>query len=482
MDETGAEPTGDILETDICVIGAGSGGLSVAAGASQMGARVVLIERAAMGGDCLNVGCVPSKALLAAAHAAQAQRDAAKFGIAAVEPQVDWAALRAHVKGVVDEIAPMDSVARFEGLGVTVLRESAKFTGPAELRAGGTTVRAKYFVIATGSHPAVPPIPGLGTVPYLTNETIFDMDGPVGHMIVVGGGPIGVELAQAHRRLGAQVTVIEQASILPKDDPEAVAVVRERLIAEGVDLREGATLTSVAATANGVEATLSDGTVTGTHILIATGRQPVVDGLDLDAAGVAFDRTGITVDKHLRTTNRRIFAIGDVTGGYQFTHMAGYYAGIVIRQALFKMVWAKVDHKAVPWVTYTDPELAQVGMTEAEAAKRFGPGQFQILRWAFAENDRARADRQIDGFVKVILDRKGRTVGATLVGAHAGELLLPWIQAVQEGRKMGALAGLVAPYPTYSEITKRVAGSAFIPKLFSEKTRKLVRFLLKWSK
>ncbi|NMM45770.1 FAD-dependent oxidoreductase [Rhodospirillaceae bacterium KN72] len=482
MAETRAEKTTGILETDICVIGAGSGGLSVAAGASQMGARVVLIERAAMGGDCLNVGCVPSKALLAAAHAAQAQRDAAKFGIAALEPQVDWIALHAHVKGVIEEIAPMDSIARFEGLGVTVLRETAKFTGPSEVQAGETVIRAKYFVIATGSRPAVPPISGLDAVPYLTNETIFDVMGSIGHLIVVGGGPIGMELAQAHRRLGVQVTVIEQASILPKDDPEAVAVVRDRVIAEGIDLREGAALTSVAATAAGVEATLSDGIVTGTHILIATGRQPVTEGLDLEAAGVAFDRTGVTVDKHLRTANRRIFAIGDVTGGYQFTHMAGYDAGIVIRQALFKMFWAKVDHKAVPWVTYTDPELAQVGMTEAEAAKRYGPGKFQILRWGFAENDRARADRQIDGFVKVILDGKGRTVGATLVGAHAGELLLPWSQAVQEGRKMSALAGLIAPYPTYSEITKRVAGSAFIPKLFSERTRKLVRFLLRWGR
>ncbi len=473
-----------ILEVDICVIGGGSGGLSVAAGASQMGASVVLIEKGPMGGDCLNYGCVPSKALLAAGHAAQAQRDADRFGIEAREPAVDWGKVRAHVKGVIAAIAPHDSVVRFEGLGVTVLQDHARFTGPHEVSAGDTLVRAKYFVIATGSTPFVPPIPGLDQTPYFTNETIFDNGNLIDHLIVIGGGPIGLEMAQAHRRLGAKVTVVELARALAKDDPEAAELVISRLRAEGIDIREGTALTSVTSEGAGIAATVEkDGiveTLTGSHLLIAVGRRANTEGLDLEKAGVTHTRTGITIDAHLKTANRRIFAIGDVTGGYQFTHMAGYDAGIVIRQALFKMFWAKVDHTAVPWVTYTDPELAQVGLTEAEAEKTLGRGNFQILRWSFADNDRARTEYKTDGMVKAIVDKKGRALGCTIVGAGAGDLLLPWIMAVQQKQKMGRLAALIAPYPTLSEVTKRTAGSYFTPSLFSERTRKVVRLLMRW--
>lgn len=471
------------IDTDICVIGAGSGGLSVAAGASQMGARVVLFEKHLMGGDCLNYGCVPSKALLAAGHAAEAHRASEKFGVAPSTPIVDWKKVRDHVKDVIAGIAPHDSVQRFEGLGVTVIQEAARFTGKNEVTGGETTVSAKFIVIATGSSPFVPPIPGLEDVPHFTNETLFDNAEPIGHLVVIGGGPIGLEMAQAHRRLGAKVTVVEMLKVLGKDDPEAAGIVKARLRAEGLDLREEEAVTSVEKTESGIAVlTEKDGKtdrIEGSHLLVAVGRTPNTAGLDLEKAGIAHDRAGITVDAHLKTTNRRVFAIGDVAGGYQFTHVAGYHAGIVIRQALFRMFWAKVDYRAVPWVTYTDPELAHVGMTEADARKILGEGNFQILRWSLAENDRARAERETDGILKVITDKKGRALGATIAGAKAGELLLPWIMAVQQRQKMGALAGLIAPYPTLGEVTKRAAGSYFTPSLFSDRTRKIVKFLLR---
>jgi len=474
----------EIIDTDICVIGAGSGGLSVAAGASQMGARTVLIEKGEMGGDCLNYGCVPSKALIAAASQAQSRREAGRFGLDAPEPEVDMARVAAHVRGVIAAIEPNDSQERFEGMGVRVIRAHARFTGEREVQAGDTRVRAKYFVIATGSSPFTPPIPGLETVPYLTNETLFETAEPIGRLIVVGGGPIGLEMAQAHRRLGAEVTVVEAARLLGKDDPEAAAVVIERLRAEGVDLREGASATGVSQGADGsIRLTIeTDGgaeTIDGDRLLIAVGRQANVDGLDLDKAGVAYGRKGVTVDARLRTANRRIFAIGDVAGGFQFTHMAGYHAGVVIRQMLFKMVWAKTDDRAVPWVTYTDPELAQVGLSEAQAVERFGEDRIKILRWSFEENDRAQAERDVEGFVKAILDKKGRVLGATIVGAHAGDLLPPWSIMVQERLKIAKLASVIVPYPTRSEASKRAAGSAFTQALFSERTKKIVRFLLR---
>lgn len=472
------------IDTDICVIGAGSGGLSVAAGASQMGARTVLIEKGLMGGDCLNYGCVPSKALLAAGHAAQSQRDSGRFGISPVAPRVDWKQVRDHVRSVIAAIAPNDSVARFEGLGVTVLQGEARFTGPRDVQVGETQIRAKYIVVATGSSAFIPPIPGLDDTPYFTNETIFDNDAPIDHLIVVGGGPIGMEMAQAHRRLGARVTVIEMARALGKDDPEAAALVLDSLRAEGIDIRDRTELKSVETTQTGIRATIesNDGTETidGSHLLIAVGRRANIAGLDLEKAGVETDRGAIRVDAHLKTRNRRVFAIGDVRGGLQFTHMAGYDAGIVIRQALFKMFWAKADYSAAPWVTYTDPELAQVGMTEADAENTLGKGRYQILRWSFAENDRAQAERATDGFAKVVVDTKGRALGCTLVGRHAGDLILPWVMAVQQKQKMGQIAGLIAPYPTLSEVTKRAAGSYFTPSLFSERTRKVVRALMKW--
>lgn len=474
----------EILTPDICVIGAGSGGLSVAAGASQMGAEVVLLERGKMGGDCLNYGCVPSKAAIAAGHAAQVMRTASRFGIADVAPNVDFQAVHDHIHGVIAGIAPHDSVERFEGLGVHVIQEEGRFTGPAEVAAGDIRIRAKKFVVATGSSAGVPPIPGIDDVPYLTNETVFDLTEPPSHLIVVGGGPIGCELAQAHRRLGAEVTVLEMFSVLGKDDPEVTEVVKKRLVEEGVDLREGIKIAKVAKVAKdgeGIAVTLEnegkEETVTGSHLLIAAGRNPNLDGLDLDAAGIDYERRGITVDARLRTSNKKVYAIGDVAGGLQFTHAAGYHAGIIIRNILFKLP-AKVNYDAFPWVTYTDPEIAHVGQTEVQAMEKHGK-DIRILRFAFAENDRAQAERETDGMIKVVTGKKGRILGCSMAGARAGELILPWALAISQKMKIGAMAGVVAPYPTLSEVSKRAAGSYYTPSLFSERTKKIVRFLLK---
>ncbi|UCH75080.1 MAG: FAD-dependent oxidoreductase [Rhodospirillales bacterium] len=469
----------DTIDADLCVIGAGSGGLTVAAGGAQMGARVVLIEKGKMGGDCLNYGCVPSKALLAAGHAAQAMREAARFGITSLEPEIDFAAVHGHVRGVIDGIAPMDSQERFEGMGVNVIRAAGRFTGPREVEAGGQRIRARRFVVATGSTAAIPPITGIDDVPLLTNETIFDLNERPAHLIVIGGGPIGAEMAQAHRRLGCDVTVLEMFSLLGRDDPEAADVVRRRMLAEGIAIREKIEIQALAKEDGGITATIKkDGateTIEGSHLLVAAGRTVNVDGLGLDAAGIEYSPKGIAVDARLRTSNRRVFAIGDVAGGYQFTHVAGYHAGIVLRNALFWLP-AKADHAAVPWVTYTDPELAQVGLTDLQAKERLGDG-INVLRWPFSENDRARAEHVADGFAKIVTDRKGRVRGATIVGPHAGELILPWVLAVSTRQKIGRMAGVIAPYPTLSEVGKRAAGSYYAPKLFSERTRKIVRFL-----
>ena len=468
-----------IIKTDICVIGGGSGGLSVAAGAAQMGARTVLIEKGKMGGDCLNYGCVPSKALIAAAHAAEQVRGSGKFGVNGHEPEVDFARVHDHVHGVIGAIAPHDSVERFEGLGVQVIQGAARFTGPREVEVNGHRVRARRFVIATGSSAAVPPIEGLDGVPYLTNETVFDLTERPEHLLVIGGGPIGAELAQAHRRLGAEVTMLEMFRILGKDDPDVTEVVRRRLAAERIAMLEGIAIKSVGRRGNGVEVTIErDGEevkIDGSHLLVAAGRKPNVAGLDLEAAGIDYSPKGIAVDDRLRTTNKRVFAIGDVAGGYQFTHMAGYHAGIVIRNALFALP-AKVNYSAVPWVTYTDPEIAHVGLTEAAAREKFGDA-VKAVTWSFEENDRAQAERQTEGLVKVVTGKRGKILGASIVGPHAGELLQPWILAIQQGLKIGAMASVIAPYPTLGEVNKRAAGSYFTPSLFSPRTRKVVGLL-----
>ncbi|NIY74712.1 FAD-dependent oxidoreductase [Thalassospira sp. HF15] len=471
-----------VINTDVCVIGAGSGGLSVAAGAVQMGAKVVLIEKGKMGGDCLNTGCVPSKALLAAGHAAENARRASRFGVSTGQVEVDFGRAIDHVHSVISGIAPHDSVERFEELGCTVIQAEARFTGPAEVVAGDRTIKAKRFVIATGSRAAIPPIPGLESVCYFTNETIFENRICPDHLIIVGGGPIGLEMAQAHQQLGAKVTVIELGTILPKDDPDLVSVVRDRIKADGISLYEGAKTKEVLDVNDQIRVVIEhegiEITLEGSHLLLATGRKPNVENLGLSDAGIDHSERGISVDARLRTSNKKVFAIGDVTGGLQFTHMAGYDAGIVIRNVLFRLP-AKVDHSAVPWVTYTTPELAQVGLTETAAREKFGD-DMRVVKWDYAENDRARAEAETEGFIKVVTTPKGRILGAAIVGRQAGELIGVWSLAISKKMKIGAIAGMIAPYPTLGELSKRVAGAWYTPSLFSEKTRKLVRFLLKF--
>lgn len=466
------------LNVDICVIGAGSGGLSVAAGAAQMGASTVLIEKHKMGGDCLNYGCVPSKALLATGHAAQAVREAGHFGIQAELKGIDSSGVYGHVQKTIASIEPNDSVERFESLGVQVILGEGKFAGRQLVTVGETEIQARRIVVATGSRAFIPPIPGIDDVPYLINETIFGVSEIPKHLIVIGGGPIGIEMAQAHRHLGAEVTVLELFKIMPKDDAELVDVVRSQLVKDEIEIFEGIEVERIEKCDNGIRVHIKqdgkDRVVEGSHLLMAAGRRPNVDGLDLEKAGIDYSPKGIQVDARMKTTNKKVFAIGDVAGGFQFTHVAGYHAGIVIKNALFRLP-AKADHRFVPWVTFTTPELAQVGLTEEEALKSHT--DIRVLSWPYHENDRALAEGATDGFVKVITTKKGKILGCGIVGRQAGELIQTWVLALTKGLKIGDIAQMIAPYPTLGEVSKRAAGSYYTPSLFSERTRKIVRFL-----
>ncbi|SDX23526.1 Pyruvate/2-oxoglutarate dehydrogenase complex, dihydrolipoamide dehydrogenase (E3) component [Albimonas donghaensis] len=469
-----------ILTPDLCVIGAGSGGLSVASGAVQMGASVVLIEAGEMGGDCLNTGCVPSKALLAAGKAAHHAAAGARFGVTAGPVAVDFAAAKDHVAAAIAAIAPHDSVERFEGLGVTVLKAFARFEGPDEVSADGTRIRARRFVIATGAKPAIPPIPGLAETPHLTSETIFGLREAPSRLLILGGGAIGLEMAQAHRRLGCEVTVIEADRALGREDPELAAIALDALRAEGIEIVEGARAASVGAgpaPSGGVRLAVEDGrSWTGSHLLVATGRAPDVSGLNLEAAGIAADRAGVKVDAGLRTTNRRVYAIGDAAAGLPaFTHSAGWQAGLVIRSALFRLP-VTAETRAMPMAVYTDPELARVGPTEAEARATHGD-RLEVIRVPFAGSDRAVAEGATAGLLKLLVV-KGRPVGAGIVGAQAGELIGLWTLAIGAKMKLGAVAGMIAPYPTLGELSKRAAGQHFSPRLFeSPMVRRVVRLL-----
>jgi len=466
----------EILTPDLCVIGAGSGGLSVAAAAAAFGVSVVLIEKGKMGGDCLNYGCVPSKALLAAAKHADAFRRGAPFGIAVERPQVDFGKVHAHVHRVIAAIAPNDSIERFTGLGVRVIAGAARFQDRRTVAVGEFEIKARRFVLATGSSPAVPPIPGLDRVHYFTNETIFDLAECPRRLAVIGAGPIGLELAQAFGRLGAEVIVIEAASPLAKDDPECAAVVLDALARDRVEIRAHTKVLGVEA-GSGIKLALEGpggaDAIEASHLLVAAGRRPNVEGLELQAAGIRHEAGGITVGKGLKTTNRRVYAIGDVIGGLQFTHVSNYHAGLVIRNALFRLP-VRARNDVVPWVTYTDPELAQVGLTDVEARKR---GAIRVLRWPYHENDRAQAERETRGHIKVVTSRSGRVLGTTIVGAQAGELIAPWSLAVQGGLNVRAFAAAVLPYPTLGEIGKRAAVTYFALGATSPWVRRIIALL-----
>ena len=474
------------LTPDLCIIGAGSGGLSVAAGASQLGLDTVLLEKAKMGGDCLNTGCVPSKALLAAGKRAAMHRKDDIKGITAHEPEIDYAAVKDHVEDTIKTIEPHDSPERFEGLGVNVILKSGKFISADTLETDEHIIKARKFIISTGSRAFVPPIEGLEFDKVFTNENIFELREKPDHLLIIGGGPIGVEMAQAHRRLGCQVSVFDMGPILPRDDQSNVEIVRQALLDEGVELYERVSVKQVQHSgANKVALVIEqDGkeeTISGSHLLVAAGRRPNVEDLGLEEAGITYDRPGITVNESLKTSNPKVWAIGDVCGGPQFTHVAGYHAGVIIRQVCFAMFWAKVDYTALPWVTYTDPELAQVGLTEVAAVEKYGRDNVKVSEWHFDENDRAIAERTTKGQIRVITNKKGRILGASIVGPNGGELIGLWALAISSKQKLSAITGMIAPYPTLGEASKRAAGAWYTPSLFSNKTRRIVKILQKFT-
>lgn len=468
---------GEVVRGDLCILGAGAGGLALAAAASRMGAGVVLIERASLGGECLHTGCVPSKALLAAAARVQAARNADALGIEA-SLRVDFARAMAAVRQTISALEPQDSPARFAALGVRVIAAEGRFTGPDRVEAGGIEVRTRRFVIATGSKPFVPPLPGLSEVPYFTSDTIFANSDLPEHLLVLGGGPMGLELAQAHRRLGARVSVLEAGAVLGAEDPELVGILRRRLEAEGIRILEGAAVTRVRR--EGLKIALDyrcgegGGSILGSHLLLAAGRRAALGSLDLDRAGIEGSERGVKVDAGLRTTNRRVYAIGDVAGQGQFTHLAAHHAGIVIRRVLFRLP-ARTGRQPVPRAIYTDPELAWAGLSEVEARARHG--RLRILRQSFQDNDRARIEHRPHGLLKILVGPRGRILGAGILGAEAGDLILPWLLALDRGLKIRAMAGLIAPYPTFSEVSVRAGMDYYAPALTGRKSRALVRFL-----
>jgi pyruvate/2-oxoglutarate dehydrogenase complex dihydrolipoamide dehydrogenase (E3) component len=470
------------LTPDICVIGAGSGGLSMAAAAAAFGVPVVLIEKSRMGGECLNTGCVPSKAMIAAARRAEAMRTGGSFGIKPVQPAIEFDLVNDHVHRVIDAVSANDSKERFGALGVRVIEGEARFRDPGTVVVGDESdirfeVAARRFVIATGSQPLVPPISGIEQVPYLTNETVFETRERPKHLIVIGGGPIGMELAQAFRRLGSDVTVLEVSRPLGKEDPECADIVLDACAREGITIRSGVKVERVRRRNARIEVVLAGDTeeiIHGTDLLIAAGRGPNIVGLDLNAAHVKHEPTGVVVNAKLRTTNKRVHAIGDVIDGPHFTHAANYQAAQLVRHLVFRLP-ITVNFQNIPRVTFTDPELAHVGLTDVQARERHGT--IQVLRWPYHDNDRAQTERETRGHIKVVTNKKGTILGATVVGAAAGEQIVAWTLAINNGLGIRSFAEIVMPYPIYSEIGKRAAISFFTPRLTKPWVRRVLKML-----
>ncbi len=467
------------MSVDLAVIGGGSAGLSAAAGAAMLGLKVVLYEAGEMGGDCLNTGCVPSKALLTAARYAQGVRDATRYGVRSEAPVVAWPEVMAHVRRAIATIEPVDSQARFEGLGVTVLREHATFADARTLVSPSSEIRARRIIVATGSRAFVPPVEGLHGVPYLTNETLFSLQSQPRQLIVLGGGPIGMEMAQAFNRLGTQVTLVEMGRVLARADADHAALARDTLTREGVTILEGHSAVRVSGQDEDltveIEGPEGARTLSGSHILVAVGRRAVTEGLDLAKGGVAFDATGVQVDSRLRSrSNPRVWALGDVAGQGQFTHLAGWHASVFVRRALFKQ-GTRADSLPLPAVTYTSPEIAQIGLTEAEARDRHGGG-VSVSRFPFEENDRAIAEGKTAGEVKLVI-RKGRVIGASIAGDGAGELVQVVGIAMSNGLKVKDFTNFISPYPTRAEAVKRAASAHFQDVVFGAGAKRLVGLL-----
>jgi pyruvate/2-oxoglutarate dehydrogenase complex dihydrolipoamide dehydrogenase (E3) component len=462
---------------DLVVIGGGAGGLVVASVAGQLGLKVTLIEKAAtLGGDCLHHGCVPSKTLIHSARIAALMRRGGDFGLPAVAPAVDLGKVADHVQTVINHIQQHDDPERFRGYGCEVLLGTpAEFASPNEVRVGAQTISARRFVIATGSHPAIPPIPGLAEAGFLTNLDVFALRVLPRKLLVLGGGPIGLELAQAFARLGSRVTLVERLPhLLPREDPEIADALGSCLAAEGIDIRVSTNVERVSRAGDWRIIECSGGLkLEADAILVALGRRPNTDGLGLKSAGVAFDANGVRVDRRLRTSQKHIYAAGDVCGPYPFTHMAEYQAGIVISNAVFRFP-KKTDYRVVPWVTFTDPELARVGLTESQArAQGIEP---TVLRFAFKDIDRAVTEAESSGFIKLIA-HKGKILGASLLGPHAGELIHEIVLAMKTGASLGDISATIHAYPTLAQVHRRAVNTAFAPKLFSPSARRLVRWI-----
>lgn len=449
---------------DFCVIGAGSGGLSFAAGAAQMGASVALLEHQKMGGDCLNYGCVPSKALLSASK------------IPGITPEQ----VHNYIHDTIAAIAPHDSVERFTGLGVKVISERGQFVSSNTVATDTLIIEAKRVIIATGSRSTMPPIPGLDTVHSYTNETIFTLKEFPKHLLIIGGGPIGMEIANAYLRLNCKVTILEAGLGLAKDDPELSLLLKQHLIQQGLTLKEQVVIEAIHEDNNGITCSYKDHnqshTITASHLLVATGRRPNIEDLNLESANIKATPKGIIVDASLRTSNPRVYAIGDcIADGYKFTHAAGYHAGLVIRHSIFGLRTA-VNLTTIPWVTYTSPELAHVGAQESDL-KAQGTN-YQVLRLPLSQNDRAQAERHTDGLIKVLASPKGHILGVSILAPHAGEMIYPWVMAMQNKLKLSAIATSIAPYPTYADASKRIAGQFYGAKLFSPWMQMVVKFLM----
>lgn len=473
----------DILRPDLCIIGGGPAGLSAAALAVSLGASVVLVEKGRMGGECLNAGCIPSKTLIAAARRADHCRQAGRFGVSCgQEPEIDFAKVRDRIRDVVRSIAPMDSRERYSAMGVQVLEAEARFVDRSTVIAGPVAVRARRFIIATGSQPTIPAIPGLESISFLTEDSLFDLAAKPDHLVILGGGAVGIEMAQAYRRLGVRVTVIEAGErILAGEDVEMAGVIERVLRSEGVTVRTGVAISSIERRRDeGFAAILREGgteaTIEGSHLLIATGRLPGLDGLGLGKAGIESDASGIRVDHGLRTANARVYAIGDCLGEGRgrFTHMANHQAGLVVRNALFRLP-IRLGAEPIPRVIYTDPEIAAVGLLEDEA--RAQHADMRILRWSFADNDRARTEGLMEGHIKAIVTPHGRILGCAIAGPQAGELIGPWVLAMARHLKISDLAGVVYPYPTLSEITKSAAVEFLKPTAQNPWVRRLLGFV-----
>ena len=470
------------LKPDICVIGAGAAGRAAASAAAAFGVPVVLIEKAAqksaMGGDAGARGSVAATALAAMAERANIIRNAAHFGLKTARFGVDFAEVKAHLRDVANAMAPNETRQRLAGLGVRIVDGTARFLDARTVAAGEFTIAARRFVIATGSSPALPAIPGLADTPHLTSDTVFDLTDCPRHLIVIGAGSAGLELAQTFRRLGADVTVLEAATPLASDDAECAAIVLDALEREGIAIRTSVAIAQVRRVLARVEIdiTTPQGVeiIAGSHVLVAVGRRPNVEDLDLDAAGIRYATHGIVVDRRMRTTNKRVYAIGDVTVGPKSTHLATYHAELVVRHALFRQQ-TDLDHHTIPTVTHTDPELAQVGFLEDEA--RAYAGAIRVLRSPYRENDRALATEATNGHIKVIADRKGEILGATIVGAGAGEMIVTWTLAITQKLNIRAFAGLIVPYPAYGEVGKRAAMTYFMRGLTSNQVRRIIGWL-----